>query len=253
MRATAPLKPVTVSVVSHGQLHLLAPLIAQLNQYCAATVDKIVLTHNLRQDLSASPHSAITLLHIENEQPKGFGANHNAAFERCTTPWFLVLNPDIRLFDDVLLALLGQAAATSAMLTPRIYEPGSSTPEPHRRLITPLEIILRKRPCYQAPAQPAWIPGLLMLIRSDVYRQIGGFNAQRFFLYGEDVDLCARVRLAGWGIQAVEPLRVEHQAQRASHVKPKYLYWHLTSLIKLWLSPEYWRYRSLLARQAQAS
>ena len=33
---------------------------------------------------------------IQNEHPKGFGANHNAAF-RWASRYFCVLNPDVRL------------------------------------------------------------------------------------------------------------------------------------------------------------
>jgi GT2 family glycosyltransferase len=83
-----------------------------------------------------------------------------------------------------------------------------------------------------------------MLFRSEAYRQIGGFD-ERFFMYGEDFDICARLRLAGWKLSIAEHLQARHDAQRASHSSKRHLYWHLTSLLKVWSSAAFWRYRRL--------
>jgi hypothetical protein len=131
-----------------------------------------------------------------------------------------VLNPDIRFDSDVLAPLLAQAAPDAGLLTPRILEPGKAGPEPHRALLTPLEIVGRNKPGYVRPPVPAWIPGLFMLFRSEAYRRIGGFD-ERFFMYGEDFDICARTRLAGWKLQVGEDLLARHDAQRASHRSKK--------------------------------
>jgi len=240
--------PITVSIVSHGQLALVLPLLEQLDRYSRAVIDKVLLTLNIPEaDLLAGRTWGFEVERIENASPKGFGANHNQAFERCGTEWFLVLNPDIRFDNDVLSPLLAQAAADAGLLTPRILEPGKTEPEPHRALLTPLEIVGRKKPGYVRPTVPAWIPGLFMLFRSKAYRQVGGFD-EKFFMYGEDFDICARTRLAGWKLQVGENLLARHDAQRESHRSKKYLYWHVTSLLKVWLSASFWRYLRLQGR-----
>ena len=239
---------VTVSIVSHGQLPLVRPLLEQLGRFCGSSVAKIVLTLNIPEpDALAGHEFGVVIERVVNPRPMGFGANHNRAFERCNTPWFLVLNPDIRLDSDVVGPLVAQAGAESGLLAPRILEPGKSTPEQHRRIITPLEIVSRKRPGYVRPTEPAWIPGLFMLFRSAAFERIHGFD-ERFFMYGEDFDICARVRLDGWRLQIAEDLRARHDAQRASHRSRRHLYWHLTSLFKVWTSRAFWRYRQLAAR-----
>lgn len=43
---------------------------------------------------------------IVNRERKGFGANHNAAFAHCRTPFFCMANPDIRLPADPFPALV---------------------------------------------------------------------------------------------------------------------------------------------------
>ena len=238
-------KPITVSIVSHGQLELVLPLLDQLDQYSRAMIDKVVLTINVPEpDRIAQATWRFPVERIVNSVRQGFGANHNQAFARCDTRWFLVLNPDIRFEGDVLAPLVDRAAANSGLLAPRILEPGKPAPEQHRAIITPLEIVSRKRSGYARPAEPAWIPGLFMLFRSDAYAAIGGFD-ERFFMYGEDFDICARLRLAGWKLQIAEALQALHDARRASHRSKRHLYWHLTSLLKVWSSPAFWRYRRL--------
>ena len=37
---------------------------------------------------------------VRNAEPKGFGANHNAAFALCDATWFGILNPDLALVDE---------------------------------------------------------------------------------------------------------------------------------------------------------
>ncbi|WP_261802539.1 glycosyltransferase family 2 protein [Variovorax sp. PAMC28562] len=241
---------ITVSIVSHGQLALIEPLLDQLARYSNAVVAKVVLTINVPEpDILAGRTWAFPVERIENRTPMGFGANHNQAFTRCTTPWFLVLNPDIRFDSDVLTPLLAQAAPTSGLLTPRILEPGKSVPEQHRATITPREILTRRKSGYVRPQVPAWIPGLFMLFRGEAYAAIDGFD-ERFFMYGEDFDICARIQLAGWQLQVGEDLVARHDAQRASHAKAKHLYWHVTSLLKVWASATFWRYRQLEDKKA---
>jgi len=238
-------RPITVSIVSHGQLGLIRPLLEQLDRFSDAIVEKVVLTINIPEaDVLGDATFRFPIERIENKVPQGFGTNHNQAFRHCGTPWFLVLNPDIRFDRDVLAPLIAQAAPDSGLLTPRILEPGKAEPEQHRAIITPLEILTRRRPGYVRPTVPAWIPGLFMLFRTETYAAIGGFD-ERFFMYGEDFDICARTRLAGWRLQVAEDLTALHDARRASHESQRHLRWHLASLLRVWTSSAFWRYRAL--------
>jgi len=245
------LKPVTVSIVSHGQLELILPLLEQLSCLSAPSIDKVVLTVNVPEpDLLAGLSWNFALERIDNTNSKGFGANHNAAFKHCSSGWFLVLNPDMRFDSDVLTPLLAQAPTDCGLMTPRILEPGKAEPEQHRAVITPLEILKRKRAGYVRPRVPAWIPGLFMLFRSKAYSQITGFD-ERFFMYGEDFDICARTLIAGWKLQVAEDLVALHDARRASHASVRHLYWHASSLLKIWRSGTFWKYRKWRRTSAQ--
>lgn len=233
-----------MSIVSHGQWALAKPLVAQLEQYCAATVGKLVLTVNIPEVARPEPHWRIPLEVIANDRPLGFGANHNQAFRHCSTPWFLVLNPDIRLESDVISTLLRSADHGAGLLAPRIREPGQPAPEPFRSLLSPLELVRRRLPWVPEPSQPDWVAGMFMLLRRQAFVQVRGFD-ERYLMYCEDFDLCARLRLAGWQLQ-VGDAEVLHMAQRASQASIRPLLWHLRSLAKVWTSRAFRDYASML-------
>jgi len=245
----ALLPPVTVSIVSHGQWSLVEPLLEQLDQWCSGTIAKVVLTVNIPESLVLKNSWRFEIERVDNVRPRGFGANHNAAFSHCRTPWFLILNPDIRLESDALSALLQRASAHAGLVSPRIQEPGNDEAEPYRELLTPLELIRRRKAGHRPPQAPAWVAGMFILIRREAFAQVRGFD-ERYFMYCEDFDLCARLRLAGWGLQAESSVTVLHLAQRASQAALRPLLWHLASFVKVWTSAAFWRYRELLKREA---
>lgn len=240
---------VTVSVVSHRQWNLVRPLLEQLVRLCRGSVAKIVLTLNVPEQVDLDFGADVPIQVVRNAGPKGFGANHNAAFASCTTPWFLVLNPDIRLETDVIAALVARAAPDSGLVAPRVIEPGKMQPEPYRDLLTPMELVRRRMSGHVPPAAPAWVPGMFMLLRRDVFSVLGGFD-ERFFMYCEDFDLCARIRLGGWRLQIADDIQVLHDAQRASNRSLHPLLWHLASFARLWTGRTVWRYAALLRRRA---
>src|SRR5437870_423296 len=47
-----------------------------------------------------------------------------------------------------------------------------------------------------APYRVDWVYGTFMAVRRDLFRQLGGFDP-RYFLYGEDLDLCYRAARLG--------------------------------------------------------
>src|SRR5687767_2212145 len=95
---------VTVSVVSHGQNELVNNLLDDLQKYCGSAT-QILVTENIPDA------AALRSVSFRNARPRGFGANHNAAFRYCKTALFCVCNPDIRLPADpfpLLVQSLGQ-------------------------------------------------------------------------------------------------------------------------------------------------
>ena len=236
---------VTVSIVSHGHAHLIIPLLKQLDLYCHALIAKVIVTVNLEEEdfqwEDISLRFPIKLL--VNSSPKGFGKNHNHAFLDCDTGWFLVLNPDIEFDSDVLKSMLSRAKSDVGLMAPAVWEPEKQTATPERGIITPWEVFGGRLLGRKSPPAPVWFPGMFMLFRSKAFAQVKGFD-ERFHMYCEDFDICARLRDIYWGLQRDLEAHVLHAAQRESHVRPRYFLWHLHSLARLWLSKPVWRYWS---------
>lgn len=234
-------RTVTVSVVSHGQGQLTRALLANLDAVSHECVAMAIVTVNIPEpDFTWGANLRFPIRIIRNAEPKGFGANHNAAFSECHTDWFLVLNPDLEFSQDPLTPLINQATPAAGLLAPRVIEPGKADPEPHRSLLTPAELMLRRvRPPIAIPS-PDWIAGMFMLFRASAFAEVSGFDP-RYFMYVEDADICARLKLAGWQICAVDSVRVSHDARRASWRDRRALIWHVTSLVKWWVSAAFWR------------
>jgi N-acetylglucosaminyl-diphospho-decaprenol L-rhamnosyltransferase len=243
---------VTVSVVVHRQGALVQPLLRDLAQWCPGVIDRIVLTVNVPDPGLEMEYGQLPIVRIDNEVPRGFGANHNQAFRHCRTPWFLVINPDIRLDRDAITALLRHPGAAVGLLAPRVQEPGKPDVEPYRRLPTPWELLARRLPNHRPPASPDWVAGMFMLLRRDAFAAVQGFD-DRYFMYCEDVDLCVRLPLHGWQVMSIPDVVVRHEAQRASQSSVRPLLWHLASLGRLWTSAAFWRYERKLWRRARAA
>ena len=101
----------TISIVSHGHGPLLHEVLKDLTRQSLRDRLTVIVTLNLADepfDLAAYPELRIIVQ--RNATPKGFGANHNAAFAVCCDPWFLVVNPDVRVPDPgALERLVGDA------------------------------------------------------------------------------------------------------------------------------------------------
>ena len=242
------MKPVTVSVVSHLQAKLVEGLLADLNRHCAAAIHKVVLTCNRPEPLPDIPDNlAFPLEIIHNPLPMGFGANHNQAFERCDSEWFLVINPDVRLHSDVLSSLLRRAGPRTGLLSPQELNEAGERVDNLRGLITPWELVHRqvlKHPP-PPPASGGWVKGMFMLLRTQAFRDVDGFDP-RYFMYCEDFDLCARLMLAKWTVAHYADIVVTHAWQRDSHGSSTHLKHHLQSFFRMWTSNTFWRYRKLV-------
>lgn len=248
--AGSPQFELTISVVSHLQANLVAELLVGLDKHCTDVRFELILTLNLDEALPFELDGfGFPIRLLKNAAPQGFGANQNRAFTHASGKYFCVVNPDIRVNSNPLTTLLDCARQDSVgVAAPLVVDEQGALEDSARRFPTPL-IILGKLfgrawthdyAVAEAPVYPDWVAGMFMLFTCERFAQVGGFDA-RYYLYYEDVDICARLRLLNYEVVLCPQAVVTHCARRHSHRSFRYLRWHLSSMLRFFLSPGYWR------------
>lgn len=241
---------ISISIVSHLQAHLLEPLLSDLDRLCKVYPVEVLLTLNLHEELPFDARNFSFPVHVHaNRYPMGFSANHNHAFKRSSGQLFCVMNPDIRIHQEVFAALHGclkdEAVAVAA---PVVLGAGGLMEDSARRFPTPFKILCKafggcRGSDYAVKNEtvfPDWVAGMFMLFRREVFEKLSGFD-ERYFLYYEDVDLCARLKLQGYKVALCPAAKVVHHAHRSSHRDFKYLSWHLTSMLRFFITSPFWK------------
>jgi hypothetical protein len=207
----------------------------------------VTLTLNIDEALSFNSKTyPFPIDIIINSVPKGFGANHNEAFHlhQKDSTFFCVVNPDIRVFKNPFSALIASMEHTAVGLAaPLVVNQNGVTEDSARFYPTPFKILCKtfgrcKGSDYAVGKEyifPDWVGGMFMLFKKETFEQLNGFN-ERYFLYYEDVDLCARLKLMGGELALCPTAQVVHNAQRSSHSSLKYLKWHVSSMLRFFCS-----------------
>lgn len=145
----------------------------------------------------------------------GYGCGHNLAIERASSEYHLVLNPDIEMQADALVAALEflDKNPTVGLLSPSVVDDDGQFQLLCRQYPTLADLFVRgflpesarryfaaRLARYEMRGQinesdafwdPPIVSGCFMLFRTDVLRRLGGFD-ERYFLYFEDYDLSLR-------------------------------------------------------------
>lgn len=230
----------SLSIVSHGQGRLVAHLLDDLIRLHPSDIE-VLLTLNLPEDEGVYPSCPFPVRFIRNIMPKGFGANHNGAFEQSIGQFFIVVNPDIRLpsleFEKLLEPMRDPKVGAVA---PMVLNGAGGIEDSVRRFPTiprlARRVLLKQRaPDYEWPTQPIdvdWSAGMFVVFRRESYQAVRGFDHLRFFMYMEDADICRRLKEKGWRVVLQPAVSVIHDAQRASRRSFKHMRWHLTSAFR---------------------
>lgn len=155
----------------------------------------------------------------------GRGVNRGAAASELETDYLLVTNPDVVVHDGAVAALVGllDSSPDVGIVGPTIVTPtGDVYPSvrvfPNIALAAAHALIAPWWPTnpwtkkYRSPAPDGrvdWVSGACFLIRRDLFEQLGGFD-ERYFMFGEDMDLCWRARRAGARVAASAEAVVTH-------------------------------------------
>lgn len=156
--------------------------------------------------------------------------------ERDAPPFVLILNPDAELVGDALGALVRHLAAQpgAGAVGPLLRYPDGRIQSSRRRFPTLGSALFEGTPAewwwpgnpwakrYRMEDMPPdvasevdWLNGAAILFRSAALAEVGGFD-EGFFMYAEELDLCRRLRAAGWTTRFEPAAEVIHHEGRSS-------------------------------------
>jgi N-acetylglucosaminyl-diphospho-decaprenol L-rhamnosyltransferase len=171
----------------------------------------------------------------------GFGSGCNRGAATGSAPWVLFLNPDCLIEQGTLTDLLAVAESNIGvgLLGADVRDAiGHDEPAARRLAPTPLRLVRDNLRGLGFKGQGVHMrrsadliqivdacSGALMLLPRSVFERVGGFD-ETFFLHGEDLDLCARVRAAGLHVAVANTVRVVHRQGGSSRARPVFVAWH---------------------------
>ena len=235
---THPVDLTAVVVSWNTREHLARSLAALEGAADGLRVETIVVDNGSSdgsQAMVAAKFPRVRLL--QSASNLGFGGASNVGAAAGTGRAILLLNSDCELAPGALATLLGALdadATLGAVFARLVNADGTLQPSVHDALPTPwsqagdvLFASSLKYALYRAPAlKPALLRGTLrrhaaahdvawggaacLLVRRKAFDAVEGFD-ERFFMYMEDVDLCARLGAAGFRLRYVpEAVAVHH-------------------------------------------
>ncbi|MCA1790052.1 MAG: glycosyltransferase family 2 protein, partial [Thioalkalivibrio sp.] len=225
-------------VLSFNTRDLLRESLARLQEVSAEIDSEIIVvdnaSHDGSADMVAAEFSGVRL--IRAPYNLGFAGGNNLAREAARGEFLILVNSDAFIEPEALRQGVArmrerpEVGLVGGLLLGRDRRPEPSA----RRFPSPLNDFLsltglaaryphsrffgRFDRTWADPREPAevdWVPGAFCIIRRAALDQVGFFD-ERFFLYYEEVDLCRRLRAAGWSVWYWPDLQAVHWGGESS-------------------------------------
>jgi N-acetylglucosaminyl-diphospho-decaprenol L-rhamnosyltransferase len=188
----------------HGLSTAVGPLLDHTN---------LVVVDNDSSDDSVAIARDLGIEVIANSDNRGFGRAATQGAAVGSASFILFLNPDAAIEPQTLARLVDRLEDDPrlAVVSPQLVAPDGSRqrtwwpfPSSRRAWSEALHI---GRWCDPTPT--GFVIGACFLIRRSVFETLGGFD-ERYWLYGEETDLCRRAADLGFGIELADDLRADH-------------------------------------------
>lgn len=203
---------------------------------CLVSVREAGVTETIVVDNGATPQARASATaqgatYLPQPSNQGFAAACNRGAMAARGDYLLFINPDALLSATSLTTAANFLTAhTNVGIVGLLLCDESGQPEPQAfgsaigvgqllwRKLVPSRTLTRPLAC-------GWVSGGALLIRREVFWEVGGFDPA-FFMYWEDVDLCYRVRQHDWRVVVVPAAPVRHQRGGSQASLPEKTGWY---------------------------
>lgn len=240
---------ISIIIVNYNVKAFLSNLLHSIDRAKKDFSVEIIIVDNASVDDSKNYilHRHPDVTYIYNEDNIGFGRANNQGIEIANGKYTLIINPDTLISEDTLDTMFTHmenhpetAAAGCKLLNPD----GSFAPESRRQIPTPsiafwkmtgISKLFPKSKRFAGyymnwldedePSQVDVLSGSFMFYRTEVLKKLDGFD-DRFFMYGEDIDLCYRTTQLGYNIDYVPQTSIIHY--KGESTKKENIDYHIT-------------------------
>lgn len=226
----------SICIVSWNISDILKKCLHSIYQYSEDLNIEVIVFDN------ASTDDTLTMVETKFPQVKiiksqtniGFGRGNNAALKKSSGKYVLLLNPDIVIVEPCfrkLITFLETHTQFGIVGCKLVYADGRTQKsyfQSFPSLLSELrwgfmlhrifDYFNKKSQNKSSSFEVAWLVGACMLFKHDVLSKLNGFD-ERYYLYGEDIDLCLRTSILGYKIYYMSNIKMMHHHGASSNRK----------------------------------
>ncbi|MGB2127997.1 MAG: glycosyltransferase family 2 protein, partial [Flavicella sp.] len=230
----------SVVIVNYNVQYFLDVCLRSVFKACKNIASEVIVVDNNSSDNSCKyvqTHFPEVVL-ISNKENVGFSKANNLGVEKAKGEYVLILNPDTIVGEYTFEEILEVAETQSnlgALGVQLVDGTGAYLPE-SKRGIPSLQSTLYKmfgvntsKNTYYANHLSKTdsgtidvLVGAFMLLKTDVYKQVGGFD-EDYFMYGEDIDLSYKLLKAGYQNYYLGSSKIIHFKGESTRKDVRYL------------------------------
>lgn len=226
----------TIQIVNYNSRENLAKCLGSIREGISKESNfQIIVVNNESEAMGGIFGNLENVEVIEAGKNLGFSRAHNLGAKQARGKYILFLNPDTEVLPKALQKLVEalESDGKIGIAGPLLVGASGQPEEEHCGFQkSPLSLIGSKLRQSRNPAAASgekevdWISGGAMMIRKDLFEDLGGFD-ESYFMYFEDVDLCFRTKKKGRKIVVLPESKVIHKSGQSfsdSREKKRYYY-----------------------------
>jgi len=228
----------SILIVNWNSAHYLKPCLASVYREVKGIEFEVIVVDNASYDGSAELIKADfpQATFIQSDKNLGFIRGNNLLFRHAKGRNLLLLNPDTEVVGNAIQRMIGhleslpQAGAIGCRLVNADGSVQTNSIQKFPTILNQLlcaDFLLRRfpnsslwglKPLYEdagAPVEVDSISGACLMVKRNLFEQVG-LLSDDYVMYADDLDLCAKVKRAGYKVYFTNQSRVVHHGKKST-------------------------------------